>query len=66
MAKFETADATGADLPHLITFAGKTSARADFDAKKFAQAIIRTRKTKMTLAERRAKQRAMEAKLARY
>lgn len=66
MAKIEHADATSPDLPHLITFAGKTSARADFDAKKFAQAIVRTRRPKMTLGERQAKQRAMEAKLANY
>lgn len=66
MAKIEHADARSPALSHRITFAGKTSERTDFDAVKFAQAIVRTRKPKMTLAERQARQRAMEAKIARY
>lgn len=66
MGKIEHADARSPALRHLITFAGKTSERTDFDAVKFAKAIVRTRKPKMTLAERQAKQRAMEAKIARH
>lgn len=66
MSKIEHADATSPDFPHLITFAGKTSAPADFDAKKFAQAIVRTRKPKMTTADREARLRRAEAKLAKY
>lgn len=66
MAKIEHADAKGLDLPHRVTLFGKTTEHADFDATKFARAIIRSRKPKTTLREREAKQRLMEAKLARY
>ncbi len=66
MAKIEHADAKGLGLPHRVTLFGRTTEHADFDPAKFARAIVRSRKPKMTLAERQAKQRAMEAKLAGY
>jgi hypothetical protein len=65
MAKTEYADAQAPDLPHRLTFAGKTSERTDFDAKEFARAIVRSRKPRITTADREARLRRAEASLAR-
>ncbi|MGW9332297.1 hypothetical protein [Bosea sp. NPDC055594] len=66
MAKIEHADAKGLDLPHRVTLFGKTTEHADFDAKKFARAIVRNRKPKVTTADREARLRRAEEKLAKY
>ncbi|WP_189587875.1 hypothetical protein [Mesorhizobium sp. M3A.F.Ca.ET.201.01.1.1] len=47
-----------------MTYAGKTSIRSDFDAKKFALLLLEKRGKRKTLAERERLQAAMEAKFA--
>ncbi|PBB84570.1 hypothetical protein [Mesorhizobium sp. WSM3876] len=47
-----------------VTYAGKTSIRSDFDAKKFALLLLEKRGKRKTLAERERLQAAMEAKFA--
>lgn len=66
MSKIEFADAKTPDLPHRVTLLGRTTTHTDFDAKKFAQAIIRGRKPKTTSADREARLRRAEAKIAKY
>ncbi|TIQ42536.1 hypothetical protein [Mesorhizobium sp.] len=46
-----------------VTYAGKTSTRSDFDAKKFALLLIEKRGRSKSLDER---ERAMEAKFAKH
>lgn len=66
MSKIEHADAKTPDLPHRVTLLGRTTTHTDFDAKKFAQAIVRSRKPKTTLADREARLRRAEAKIGKY
>ncbi|TIW28765.1 MAG: hypothetical protein E5V63_03905 [Mesorhizobium sp.] len=47
-----------------VTYAGKTSTRGDFDAKKFALLLIEKRGKSKSLAERQRRQAEMEAKVA--
>lgn len=66
MAKLERTDAGSPDRPRQVTLLGKTTEHAEFDPKAFARAIVRSRRPKMTIADREARLRRAEATLARH
>jgi hypothetical protein len=63
--RVEQSDAQHASIRRRVIYLGKTTTRSDFDPKKFAAEIIERRGIKMTLAQRQARQAAMEAAVAR-
>lgn len=65
MAKVERTTADGPDQPRRVTLLGKTTEHTDFDPKAFARAIVRSRKPKVTTADREARLRQAEAKIGR-
>lgn len=66
MSRIERTDASAPERPRRVTLLGTTTEHTDFDPKAFARAIIRSRKPKTTTADREARLRQAEAKLARH